>query len=66
MKGEKTMQSKPFKTYEEAKEATKDYAGYDTVYARPNPNKEEGGYVVIYGNTPWWTKPLYGGCPRGR
>lgn len=67
MKGDKIMQSEPFKTFEEAKEAQKEYEGkYDQVYARPNPNEEEGGYVVIYENIPWWTKPLWGGCPHGR
>lgn len=60
------QRSSPFTTYDEAKEAKKNYAQYDEVYARPNPNKEEGGYVVMYGNRPWWDKPVYGGCPRGR
>ena len=54
-------------TFKEAKEAQKEYDGkYDEVYSRPNPNEEEGGYVVICQNIPWWTKPLWGGCPRGR
>lgn len=60
------MQSEPFATFEEAKEAAKQYNGYDEVYARPNPNKEQGGYIVIYGNFSWERRPLYGGCPRGR
>lgn len=59
------MQSEPFTTFEEAKEAKTQYEGYDEVYARPNPDKEKGGYVVIYNNIPWWKKPLWGGCPRG-
>ena len=60
------MLSKPFATLEEAKEAEEDYRFYDEVYSRPNPNTEEGGYVVSYNNRPWWTKPAYGGCPRAR
>lgn len=60
------MQSPRFETYEEAKKAEADYQKYDTVYTRPNPDKTEGGYIVIYYNRPWWTKPLYGGCPRAR
>lgn len=61
------MKTGPFPTWEDAKEAQKEYEKkFDEVHARPNPNKEDGGYVVIYYNTPWWNKPLWGGCPRGR
>ena len=60
------MQSAPFKTFKEAEEATKSqkYEGYDTVYARPNPDKAEGGFVVIFGNSSSWGKPRLRGCPR--
>lgn len=60
------MHSKPYATFEEATKAEENYKEFDTVYSRPNPNKEEGGYVVIYFNTPWFNKPLWGGCPRNR
>lgn len=61
------MQTRPFPTYEEAKEAEKEYKEeYGEVYTRPNPNKKEGGYVVIYGNPPWWNKSIGSGCPRAR
>lgn len=34
------MQSEPFKTFDEAKEAEKEYEGkYNQIYARPNPNE---------------------------
>lgn len=62
------MYSKPFKTFEEAKEAENDFKGWDIVHVRPNPNREEGGYVVFYEMASWWDKHYssYCGCPRGR
>ena len=61
------MQSKPYATYEEAKKAAaEDFKNYYEAYARPNPNEEEGGYVVIYGNDRDIIRPVLGGCPHGR
>lgn len=46
------MQSEPFKTFAEANQVKeKEYLGkHDYVYARQNPNKEKGGFVVVYGD----------------
>lgn len=57
------MQEEVFKTFAEAKEKAEKYKN---AYARPNPDKKQGGYVVEFESSNFPRHPTLLGCPRHR